>query len=554
MAADRHIRETLIVWTLIAAICSLAQAQYGGGSGTADDPYLIYTPEQMNAIGADPNDWDKHFKLMADIDLAQYTGTEFNLIGSSSLSFRGTFDGDDHTISNLTYVGQGEGCAGLFTHIADPNAEIWDLGLVAPKVHVANGESVGSLVGVLGLGAVTNCYARGGSVVGNTRVGGLIGQCLSGRGLGPSFILGCYTDVAVIGDYYVGGLVGSGRAVIVDCYATGAVIGWDVVGGLAGANEATITNCYAAGTVVGDRQVGGLVGAGDARDVVGSFWDVQGSRQQASVGGEGKTTAQLQTVLTFRAWSEGASAGFWTIDDGNDYPRLAWEHRSGIVIEALDIPNLLRGGGTAGDPYLIYTADELELIASEPNEWDKHFRLMADVDLSVYPGVGFNAGSGDTNFPFAGVFDGNGHTISNSTHICPEGRAFAGFFGYLKRTPCGGRTRVDCDSITPPLIDNFGLLHPMVDGRLADYSGALIGFLGDGTVSGCYVEGGLVLGGSRDTGGLVGLNQGTVTQCYAIDGTVVGGRYTHGLVGSNDGLVEDCYSENTVIEDQAEEF
>ena len=36
-----------------------AQAQYGG-TGMADDPFLIYTAEQMNEIGANPNDWDKH--------------------------------------------------------------------------------------------------------------------------------------------------------------------------------------------------------------------------------------------------------------------------------------------------------------------------------------------------------------------------------------------------------------------------------------------------------------------------------------------------------------
>ena len=77
-----------------------AQAQYGGGSGEPNDPYLIYTAEQMNAIGANPNDWDKHFKLMADIDLSAYTGTAFNIIGS----FRGVFDGNGHTISNFTYT------------------------------------------------------------------------------------------------------------------------------------------------------------------------------------------------------------------------------------------------------------------------------------------------------------------------------------------------------------------------------------------------------------------------------------------------------------------
>ena len=45
-----------------------AEAQYGGGK--PNDPYLIYTAEQMNAIGTGANDWDKHFKLMADIELS----------------------------------------------------------------------------------------------------------------------------------------------------------------------------------------------------------------------------------------------------------------------------------------------------------------------------------------------------------------------------------------------------------------------------------------------------------------------------------------------------
>ena len=50
-----------------------AQAQYGGGTGEPNDPYLIYTAEHLNAIGAEPNDWDKHFKLMADINLSGYS-------------------------------------------------------------------------------------------------------------------------------------------------------------------------------------------------------------------------------------------------------------------------------------------------------------------------------------------------------------------------------------------------------------------------------------------------------------------------------------------------
>ena len=55
---------------LMVVICiGTACGQYGGGLGTLEDPYQIWTPEQMNQIGLHSEDWDKHFALMADIDL-----------------------------------------------------------------------------------------------------------------------------------------------------------------------------------------------------------------------------------------------------------------------------------------------------------------------------------------------------------------------------------------------------------------------------------------------------------------------------------------------------
>ncbi|MHC4207199.1 MAG: hypothetical protein ACYSTT_21295, partial [Planctomycetota bacterium] len=104
-AKTNHLR-----WLLCVLFLTLpAYSQYGSGSGTAEDPYLIYTAEQMNAIGAEPNDWDKHFKLMADIDLSVYTGTDFNVIGYGLFpAFSGVFDGNGHTISNFTYSSTGE--------------------------------------------------------------------------------------------------------------------------------------------------------------------------------------------------------------------------------------------------------------------------------------------------------------------------------------------------------------------------------------------------------------------------------------------------------------
>ena len=82
-SSSRNLRTIL----LLIAVCLVslpAEAQYGGGSGTAGDPYLIYTAEQMNAIGTNPEDSDRHFKLMADIDLSGYIGTDFNIIGDGN--------------------------------------------------------------------------------------------------------------------------------------------------------------------------------------------------------------------------------------------------------------------------------------------------------------------------------------------------------------------------------------------------------------------------------------------------------------------------------------
>ena len=53
----------------------------------------------MNTIGLNKDDWDKCFKLMADVDLSAYTGTQFNLIGNyagysdpDTKAFEGIFD------------------------------------------------------------------------------------------------------------------------------------------------------------------------------------------------------------------------------------------------------------------------------------------------------------------------------------------------------------------------------------------------------------------------------------------------------------------------------
>ena len=69
----------LLVLLAISFSALPAQGKYGGGTGEPNDPYLIFDANQMNAIGADSNDWDMHFILMADIDLSGFDKKEVKL-------------------------------------------------------------------------------------------------------------------------------------------------------------------------------------------------------------------------------------------------------------------------------------------------------------------------------------------------------------------------------------------------------------------------------------------------------------------------------------------
>jgi hypothetical protein len=75
-----------------------------------------------------------------------------------------------------------------------------------------------------------------------------------------------------------------------------------------------------------------LVGSGNPDTVIRSFWDIKTSGRTTSVGGTGKTTAEMQTTSTYldAGWdfvdeTANGTEDIWWIDEGNDYPRLWWE-------------------------------------------------------------------------------------------------------------------------------------------------------------------------------------------------------------------------------------
>ena len=243
---------------------------------------------------------------------------------------------------------------------------------------------------------------------------------------------------------------------------------------------------------------------------------------------------------------------------------LVW----GLCFSALPAQAKYGGGsGEPNDPYLIYDENQMNSIGANPADWNKCFKLMSDIDLSGFTGTSFNiigkyVGWQDANNkPFAGVFDGNNHTISNFSYTFTV-TDYIGLFGYVS----GENAE----------IKNLGLIDPNVDAGTRECVSALVGWLYDGKITDCYVEGGSVTGdfvvgglvgwnwsgtitngyssnrvlGTSGVGGLVGINyEGTITNCYS-SAAVSGGSNVGGLVGRNYGTITNCYSEGNVSGDE----
>lgn len=266
----------LILMFVMCLLASSAQARLYSGAGSPNDPFIIDSAEDMNDIGNNEADWDKHFRLDADIDLGIYTGTQFNMIGyfigyddPDNKPFTGVFDGNDYTISNFTYNKIATGwkdSTGIFAYAED--AEFKNLGLIDPNVE---GEVVGALVGRLGVWSeivytttITNCYVQGGNVTNVSNpstslyAGGLVGNAAD-----ILIMSNCYATCDVSSSSSVtGGLIGTAvRGTITNCYATGNIVSYSDAGGLMGNAGADIYNCYATGNVTSNSgsSAGGLV-------------------------------------------------------------------------------------------------------------------------------------------------------------------------------------------------------------------------------------------------------------------------------------------------------
>lgn len=371
-----------LILMLVLALSAVSWAGgYGGGDGGPNNPYQIWTPQQMKIMGFYSEDWDKHFKLMANLDMSGYTGTQYTPVGDGGTPFTGIFDGNGYCISNISpYTVSDVNSKGVFGRTF--NAIIKDLhiknvyvgtrgpyagGLVGYQISGSisncsttgrvsssdfNGTSsatTGGLVGYMSGGSITNCFSFvtvGSSSSSSTYAGGLVGYQNSGS-IVNCFSAGTVSSNSFIGTALAGGLVGVQAYGSIDrCYSmaevfSGSFPNYPYAGGLVGKQvgentEALIEKCFSTGKVtanIASSRIGGLVGfkSGSQGVINDSFWDSETSGKMTSAGGMGKTTVQMMTLSTFTGagWDfsdgDGDPKDWMMLREGEDYPRLAWQ-------------------------------------------------------------------------------------------------------------------------------------------------------------------------------------------------------------------------------------
>jgi len=522
----------LLFFLILSSLINAQTAVAPSGSGASGDPYLIVNLNNLYWVTQNPSSWTSYFKQTADIDASSTSswggGAGFTPIGSNTNKFNGSYDGGNHTISNLYINRSTEEYVGLFGHTL--NSDLKNIGLVNINVHAKG--IVGALVGRTQGTNITNCYSTG-SVTGDYYyVGGLVGD----NALGD--INTSYSTCTVIGqNQFTGGLVGANNSSdIYNSYATGSVQGEIRVGGFAGANfSGTINNSYSTGSVTGTGSVGGLIGVVSGSTTNNSFWDQQTSGQSYSADGTGKTTAEMKTAITFLG--VGWDNNIWNMGDGtnNGYPYLDFQNTSGTTLVASAAPS---GGGTSGNPYFIASLNNLYWVMQTPSSWDSYFKQIADIDASSTSswngGAGFiPIGNGATKF--TGTYDGDGHTISKL--FINNNLLYLGMFGYAN---------------SGVVIKNIGLINVNITGT--GNVGSLAGLVEAGTISNCFSTGSLTKSpsGVNPIGGLIAqIASSTInnsyTRCSLSGGNSGNPIYAGGFVGSLTNVnMDNCFSTGPV--------
>ncbi len=272
-----------VLFTLAILSGGKATAQFAGGNGIQNDPYLIATAEQFNEM-ANTATQDKYYKQTADL---MFTYNLFNASKNfKAINFSGHYDGQGFSIKSSN-----EQQGTLFNEISDGEVK----NLVIDGVRVSEGQPTsggllcrkfsngrienitvtncnystltilhdaipsGGLIGIMNGGTLSNCCVKGTTITSREVAGGLIGQMTGGTVEYSSSVentVSAERATSTLATCYAGGIAGEiSGGTINACYASGTVqtkngsSSKSYACGIAGnpsssANGVSISNCY----------------------------------------------------------------------------------------------------------------------------------------------------------------------------------------------------------------------------------------------------------------------------------------------------------------------
>ena len=530
-------------------------------------------------------------------------GAGWTPIGLRATGYTGQFQGRGKTISRLFINNNSTDAVGLFAAVGQ-GGQVAGLGL--EQVSIASGSgsvAAGSLAG-LNAGTITASYAKG-TLTTNAGTAASGDKAFAGGLVGVNFygtVQASFAEVAVAATHnqvgIAGGLVGDNLlGDLKASYAAGSVTARGSnsrAGGLVGSNDRTITASYARGQVTATgtgSAAGGLVGSIlRTATVTTSYWDTTASGQSGSAGGTGQTTRALQGPKgytgIFANWNlnlDGAAGGDspWHFGGAYQYPLLEYgdlkvstqqRDYDADNDQLIEVNNLAQLNAIRWDSNSRSELDADGIVAAaDQDKYDAAFpgavagmgcaqgataasctgyELQSDLDFDTdgdgsvdaddefwNGGQGWHAIGSSSYRQFVGTFRGNGKTIANLYINQPVEENYRFYLGLFSHVGATG------------LIEGVKLRD--VNIRTQGYAygvGALAG-VNRGTVRSSSATGRINLNGvsSESAGGLVGENDGNITNSHAKVEIAGNLHYGGGLVGRNGiGSIVASYSTGAV--------
>lgn len=478
-------------------------------------------------------------------------------VGSESVPFAGTFDGEMHSVSGI-YLTAGTNYSGFFSTTSD-EAVIKNFKLENSYL-CSTAQSFGGVAG-RGRGTFDTIYCNAIVVGTTTNLGGLVGQV---PGKSTFSMTNCWFDGQVIhkgnsiSDRKTGGLVGVliSNGTMDNCLNTGTIdasqyrtpneknqaIVAPLAGGLVGHVmkdvKLTLKNSLNAGNVkVSDAATaayGSVVGYIDGSIVLSNTYSLSDSCTLHAVrNSEAGEVAVFGTELL-----EGYHAYQWTFLDFDQYWAVVKGNTPVLRSFANEIPSLsgiekmydISWYRDGRNNYVIDSRKDLygfTLLCYNTDFEGKTVKLGADITVNTGDAAAWRQHApayewlpiGSEKYPFAGTFDGNMHSISG-IYLNTDDR-YAGLFAL---------------STENTVIKNFSLVNSYIETTAGD-CGSIVG-RGGGTID-TVKSSTIVVSSNARVGGLVGqlLGEGTViNNCWFAGEVIATGnhldyRRTGGLIG-----------------------